>query len=73
MNLNDMLSAVDAEISRLQQARAALLNGTDTTRRGKKSASSRPAKVKRTMSPEARENIANAQRKRWAAQKKAAK
>jgi len=71
MSLKDVLSAIDAEITRIEQARA-LLTGTVTTRRGKKSAT-KPVKAKRTMSPEARERIADAQRKRWAAQKKATK
>lgn len=39
--------------------------------KGKKTAKGK--KAKRVMSPEAREKIAAAQRKRWAAQKKAAK
>jgi hypothetical protein len=71
MSMNDVLSTLDSEISRLEQARA-LLTGTATRTNGKKPAT-QPVKAKRILSPEARERIANAQRKRWAAQKKAAK
>ena len=72
MSLNDVLSTIDAEISALQQARA-LLTDPGTGRRSKKSASTASVKGKRTMSPEGRKNIVEAQRKRWAAQKKAEK
>lgn len=47
---------------------ASLLGGASETPRGP----SRPKKTKREMSPEAREKIAAAQKKRWAKQKKAA-
>lgn len=67
MDTSELLTAVDSEIATLKQARALLAgNGHSTeTVRG-------PVK-KRTMSAEARERIAAAQRKRWAKQKKAAK
>jgi hypothetical protein len=67
MNLNEILSSIDSEITRLEQVRA-LLAGQVGYRAGK----GRAIK-KRTLSAEARERIAAAQRKRWAAQKKAAK
>lgn len=55
-------AALDAEIGRLQQARALLLD-TSTLK---------PLKRKRgPMTPEGRARIAAAQRKRWAAQKRA--
>jgi hypothetical protein len=72
MSLNDVLSTIDAEIARLQEARA-LLTGSGKGARSKKSASTQVVKAKRTMSAEGRKRIAEAQRKRWAAQKKAAK
>jgi hypothetical protein len=71
MSLNDVLSTIDSEITRLQQARV-LLTGSTTSRPGKKS-STQPAKTKRKLSAAARRRIGDAQRKRWAAQKKAAK
>ena len=72
MSLNDVLSTIDADISRLQQARN-LLTDSGTGRRSEKSATTQPVKGKRVVSPESRKRMADAQRKRWAAQKKAAK
>jgi hypothetical protein len=72
MSLNDILSTIDADIARLQQARD-LIASDGTHTRGKKPAKSRPARAKRTISAAGRQAIADAQRKRWAAQKKAAK
>ena len=71
MSLKDILSAIDSEIARVEEARA-LLTEIVTDRRGRKPAT-KPVKAKRTLSPEARMRIADAQRKRWAAQKKTAK
>ena len=68
MNFDDLLSSIDSEITRLKQARA-LLAGTH----GGKSAGSSPIKRKRTMSAAARKRIGDAQRKRWAAVRNAAK
>jgi len=77
MSLDNLLSTIDAEIARLQQARALLAgtsNGTGTRRKSTTTAAASPNKrARRTMSAEARKRIAEAQRKRWAAQKKAAK
>ncbi|SEB50598.1 hypothetical protein [Terriglobus roseus] len=87
MNTNEILSAIDAEISKLQQARS-ILSGYSVPmalRRGpgrpKKTATA-PQKaatapqvkvVKRGMSAEGKARIAAAQKKRWAAAKKLAK
>jgi hypothetical protein len=72
MDAQEILNAIDSEIARLQQVKAILTGGsTSTPKRGRPAASPEPAK--RTHSPEARARIAAAQRKRWAAQKKAAK
>lgn len=67
MSVTDLIASIDSEIVRLQQART-LLAGSDgqTPRTGRKG-------KRRTMSAEARARIAAAQRKRWAAQKRAAK
>jgi hypothetical protein len=67
VNINELVSSIDAEIARFQEIRAILAGDDYADRRMEK-----PAK-KRTLSAEARERIAAAQRKRWAAQKKAAK
>jgi hypothetical protein len=69
MSLDNVLSSIDAEIARLQQARA-LLAGIDAKPASEVAVPKR-ARRKRTMSAEARKRIGEAQRKRWAAQKKA--
>jgi hypothetical protein len=74
----DILAAIDAEIASLQQARALLAGASATkAKRGpgrppKSLAAPNPAKKKRNISPEGRKRIAEAVRKRWAAQKKSA-
>jgi hypothetical protein len=85
MNMTEILSAIDAEISKLQQARAIFSDYTDpiaptVVKRGpgrpkKTPEAAKPAKkaAKRVMSEEARSKIAAAQKKRWAAAKKATK
>jgi hypothetical protein len=76
MKITDLLRNIDEEIARLQQARA-LLAGTDNPRRRGRppGISSKlwatPAK-KRTMSAAGRKRIAEAQRARWAKQKRQA-
>jgi hypothetical protein len=62
MQTTGILAAIDAEISRLQQAKA-LLNGTAV----------KHGPGKRVLSPEARARIVAAQKKRWAKAKKASK
>jgi len=64
MNTSELIAAIDAEISRLQQARKLLSGGgTGTGKRG----------GKRVMSAEGRARISAAMKKRWAKQKKAGK
>jgi hypothetical protein len=71
MSIESILAEIDAEISRLTQVRS-LLAGT---RSGTSSSANKSTKgpnkrrKKRVLSPEARKRIAEAQRKRWAAQK----
>ena len=82
MIINGILSALDEEINKLQQARA-LLTGNSAkvaapVKRGPgrpKKTTTSPAKksAKRVLSEEARAKIAAAQKARWAAAKKAAK
>ena len=67
-----ILSLIDAEIARLTQVRALLAKtGKVASKIAAVKAAKAPAKVKksRVLSPEARKRIADAQRKRWAAQK----
>jgi hypothetical protein len=76
MSTEALVSAIDEELARLKQVRNLLAGGGGENipsqfQTHKKLG--RPAKKKRVLSAEAREKIAAAQRKRWAAQKKAAK
>jgi hypothetical protein len=79
MGISEILASIDRDIAQLKQARELLTAGSS---RGK--AIGRPKKAgakaaiaktvrrkKRTLSPEGRRRIAEAQKQRWAAQKKA--
>ena len=71
MAIDSILAQVDAEIARLTQVRSLLADTGQVTikvteRKTKKAAKTRK---KRVLSSEARKRIADAQRKRWAAQK----
>jgi hypothetical protein len=82
VGISEILAALDHEIAQLQQARALLGGGTAPTLkkkpgRPKKAAAAVPAtaepvKKKRNLTPEGRKRIAEAVKRRWAAQKKAA-
>ena len=72
MAISDILASIDCDIAQLQQARALLSGGAAPTA---KKAAGRPKKVakkKRILSPEGRQRIAEAAKKRWAAKKAAA-
>jgi hypothetical protein len=70
MDVNSILASIDEEISRLTAVRQ-LLAGSDTMKTSPKSSPSKPARKRRRLSAEARKRIADAQRARWAKQKKA--
>jgi hypothetical protein len=77
MGLNDIVAALDDEISRLEQVRS-LLSGTkgNVTQAATSfafGANQGKTRKRRSLSAEARARIAAAQKKRWAAQKKAPK
>ena len=80
MKTTEILSLIDTEIATLKQARA-LLSGTvaesEKKKPGRPKSTPAPAasakKKKRNLSPEGRARIAEAVKRRWAAQKKAAK
>ena len=75
MAIENILTQIDLEIERLKQARALLANiGTAAATTGRRAgkAAAKPAK-KRVLSAEARKRIADAQRRRWAAQRAKAK
>ena len=79
MAIDSILALIDAEIASLQQARTLLASVSkvavkETGSKTKKAAKApKKGKKRRTLSAEARKKIADAQRKRWAAQKAKAK
>ncbi len=79
--MNDVIAQIDAEISRLQQARALLGGTTQVAKAGRGrpkgsknvatvTASAAPTKGKRKLSPEGRKAIADAMKRRWAEKRK---
>ncbi len=77
MAIENILAQIDAEIAKLQQARALLaMLGTAATKTGrtaKKAPAKAKARKKRVLSAEARKKIADAQYRRWAKKKAKAK
>jgi hypothetical protein len=74
VNTKEIITALDAEIVRLQHARSLIVGSGEPKRRGrpaKSAPSTVPAPKKRKLSPEARKKIAAAQKKRWAKQRAA--
>lgn len=69
MSREELIAAVDEEISRLQKVRA-LLQSNGGSRVSTSSFGNRPRK-KRVLSADARARIAAAQKRRWAKQKAA--
>ena len=72
MNRHEIIAALDSEIQRLQEARLAITRSS-STRVGRPQAAIRPAATlkRKGISEAGRKRIAEAQRKRWAAQKAA--
>jgi hypothetical protein len=78
MAIESILAQIDEEIAKLTQIRALLATTGVAAKKvalpkAKKTAAKVKGKKRRTLSPEARKRIADAQRKRWAAQKAKAK
>jgi hypothetical protein len=74
VGVSDILAQIDQEIAQLQQARS-LLSGAAVSAPKKaavEKAAKKPTKKKRNLTPEGRKRIAEAVRRRWAEQKKAA-
>jgi hypothetical protein len=76
MALKDIVAQIDEEIARLEQAKSLLVAVSGSVahpavRRGrpKKNAEAIPVRKKRNLSPEGRARIAEAVKRRWAAQK----
>jgi hypothetical protein len=79
MDVSKILAEIDEKIASLQQARAAILSldgaAPVKAKRGRPKGSgnkAKPAKVakKRNLTPEGRKRIAEAMKRRWAAQRK---
>jgi hypothetical protein len=72
VGVSEILAQLDREIAQLQQARV-LLAGASTTKNKKAAAyTMRKAVKKRNLTPEGRKRIAEAVKRRWAEQRKAA-
>lgn len=68
--MSEILAQIDREIAQLEKARA-LLNGSGAAS-GKAAPARKTARKKRKLTPEGRRRIAEAVKRRWAEQKKAA-
>ena len=68
MAITQIIAELDAEIARLEQVRKLLADGHNV-HVAPHVAKKKAGRKKRTLSVEARKKIAEAQRKRWAAQK----
>lgn len=73
MEVSRIIAEIDAQISKLQQARAVLAGTTAPSQgagrgrpKGSKNAATTATPRKRKLSPEGRKRIADAMRKRWA-------
>jgi hypothetical protein len=79
MAIDSILALIDAEIASLTQVRSLLASTGKVAAKGpgrkvtKAEKAPKKRKKRRTLSAEARKRIADAQRKRWAAQKAKAK
>ena len=69
MSREQILTAIDEEISKLQQVRKLLQSSSGSKLISGSSGSGR-SRAKRVLSPEARQRIAAAQKRRWAKQKR---
>ena len=74
MGVSEILAEIDREIAQLQHARSLLSGGRIAAKpkRGPGRPPKKAAKKKRNLTPEGRRRIAEAVKRRWAEQKKAA-
>ena len=74
MEVSRIIAEIDAQILKLQQARALLAGAVQPVRNGrgrpKGSVNVKAVKRKRNLSPEGRKRIADAMKKRWAERRK---
>jgi hypothetical protein len=71
VGVSEILAQIDREIAQLQRARA-LLNGGSSSTASSAGLGKKSARKKRRLTPEGRKRIAEAVKRRWAEQKKAA-
>ena len=69
MTREDIIAAIDEEISRLEKVKELLQSSTSGRLGGAIARKAAKGTVKRNLSPEARARIAAAQKRRWAKQK----
>jgi len=72
VGVSEILAQIDLEIAQLQHARALLGGKAAAGSRKSAPAARKPLKKKRNLTPEGRKRIAEAVKRRWAEQKKAA-
>jgi hypothetical protein len=72
VGVSEILTQIDREIAHLQQARALLGGGLAAATRKPAAVARKTSKKKRNLTPEGRRRIAEAVKRRWAEQKKAA-
>lgn len=72
MGVSEILAQLDREIAQLQQARALLTGATAAGNKNSYSSTKKALRKKRNLTPEGRKRIAEAVRRRWAEQRKAA-
>lgn len=73
MAYKDLIAAVDHALTALKQARKSLLANAKLEAQSKSTTTKKKAPKRKGMSEEGRQRIAEAQRKRWALSKRAAK
>ena len=73
MGVSEIIAQIDREIAQLQQARTVLAGGAVSVKKAAAAGvAKKPIKKKRNLTPEGRRRIAEAVKRRWAEQKKAA-
>jgi hypothetical protein len=73
VEVSRIIAEIDAQILKLQQARALLSDTSSSVRSGPgrpKGSGTKTAKRKRNLSPEGRKRIADAMKRRWAERRK---
>ena len=71
MNTSTLIAELDKQIARLREARNLLAGAESAKRRGRPPVKAKATRKKRVLSPEARAKMAAAQKRRWAAYRKA--